>query len=212
MNDFMKANSGLKSRFPLQIEFPDYTADELYRIGKRMIADRGFVLDENADNDFADEINILKSHSDASSGNGRMVRNFVEDIIRRQSSRVAMSDVSGDELITIISQDINPEEDNKGFALEQGLAKVIGLESVKHYIRSLNARLKMQEKRKKAGLKTDKSQTMHMIFAGNPGTGKTMMARTVANVLYNMNVIHTNKLVETDRSGLVAGYVGQTAI
>lgn len=212
MNYFMKANSGLKSRFPLQIEFPDYTADELYRIGKRMIADRGFVLDENADNDFADEINILKSHSDASSGNGRMVRNFVEDIIRRQSSRVAMSDVSGDELITIISQDINPEEDNKGFDLEQELAKVIGLESVKHYIRSLNARLKMQEKRKKAGLKTDKSQTMHMIFAGNPGTGKTMMARTVANVLYNMNVIHTNKLVETDRSGLVAGYVGQTAI
>lgn len=51
-----------------------------------------------------------------------------------------------------------------------------------------------------------------MIFAGNPGTGKTMMARTVADVLYNMNVIQTNKLVETDRSGLVAGYVGQTAI
>ena len=51
-----------------------------------------------------------------------------------------------------------------------------------------------------------------MIFAGNPGTGKTMMARTVANVLYNMNVIQSNKLIETDRSGLVAGYVGQTAI
>ena len=51
-----------------------------------------------------------------------------------------------------------------------------------------------------------------MIFAGNPGTGKTMMARTVANVLYSMNVIQSNKLIETDRSGLVAGYVGQTAI
>ena len=53
---------------------------------------------------------------------------------------------------------------------------------------------------------------MHMIFTGNPGTGKTMMARTVADVLYNMNVIKTNNLGETDRSGLVAGYVGQTAI
>ena len=51
-----------------------------------------------------------------------------------------------------------------------------------------------------------------MIFMGNPGTGKTMMARTVADVLYNMGIIATNKLVETDRSGLVAGYVGQTAI
>ena len=51
-----------------------------------------------------------------------------------------------------------------------------------------------------------------MIFMGNPGTGKTMLARTVANVLAGIGVIHTNKLVGTDRSGLVAGYVGQTAI
>lgn len=86
------------------------------------------------------------------------------------------------------------------------------MDSVKRYIRSLNARLKLQAERKKAGLKTDNTQTMHMIFAGNPGTGKTMMARTVANVLFNMNVIQSNKLIETDRSGLVAGYVGQTAI
>ncbi len=92
------------------------------------------------------------------------------------------------------------------------ITKVIGLESVKVYIRSLNARLKIQAERKKAGLKTDNTQTMHMIFAGNPGTGKTMMARTVADILYNMNVIQSNKLIETDRSGLVAGYVGQTAI
>lgn len=51
-----------------------------------------------------------------------------------------------------------------------------------------------------------------MIFKGNPGTGKTMIAQTVADVLYNIGVIKTNKLVETDRVGLVAGYVGQTAI
>ena len=70
----------------------------------------------------------------------------------------------------------------------------------------------MQEERRKVGLQVDSTQTMHMIFKGNPGTGKTMMARTVANVLYNMGVISTNKLVETDRAGLVAGYVGQTAI
>ncbi len=70
----------------------------------------------------------------------------------------------------------------------------------------------MQEERKKQGMKINNTQTLHMIFMGNPGTGKTMMARTVANVLANMGVIRTNKLVETDRSGLVAGYVGQTAI
>ena len=46
----------------------------------------------------------------------------------------------------------------------------------------------------------DSTQTLHMIFKGNPGTGKTMVARTVADVLYNIGVIKTNKLVETDRA------------
>ena len=52
---------------------------------------------------------------------------------------------------------------------------------------------------------------MLMMFKGNPGTGKTTMARIVADILYNMNILKTNKLVEVKRSDLVAGYVGQTA-
>lgn len=213
MKDFMKANSGLESRFPLRIDFPDYSASELYEISKQMIAGRGFSLAEGSDKLIEEEIQRLKRHATASSGNGRMVRNFVESVIRRQSSRIATEDISGSELTTILPVDIRAAEAVvEGFDLEAELAKVIGLDSVKKYIRSLNARLKLQAERKKAGLKTDSTQTMHMIFAGNPGTGKTMMARTVANVLYNMNVIQSNKLIEIDRSGLVAGYVGQTAI
>lgn len=213
MHDFMKTNSGLESRFPLRIDFPDYTASELYEISKQMIAGRGFVLAEGADRIVEEEIHKLKRHAIASSGNGRMVRNFVESVIRRQSSRIATEDVSGSGLTAILPIDVTKAEANvEGFDLEGELSKVVGLDTVKKYIRSLNARLKLQAERKKAGLKTDNTQTMHMIFTGNPGTGKTMMARTVANVLYNMNVIQSNKLVETDRSGLVAGYVGQTAI
>lgn len=213
MNDFMKSNSGLESRFPLRIDFPDYSVSELFGISKQMISGRGFNLAEGTDTIIEEEIIRMKRHANASSGNGRMVRNFVEDIIRRQSSRIATTDVTETELTMIIPTDVKADSlEVTGFDLEKELSKVIGLESVKKYIRSLNARLKLQAERKKAGLKADTIQTMHMIFAGNPGTGKTMMARTVADVLYNMNVIQTNKLVETDRSGLVAGYVGQTAI
>ena len=194
----MKANSGLESRFPLYIQFPDYSASELYEIGKRMITARGFALSEGADKVFEEEIKVLKRHSSVVSGNARMVRNFVEEIIRRQSWRIAESDVGVNELTEITEIDVKPDKTAKSFDLDATLNKVIGLDTVKKYIKSLNARLKMQEEQKKAGLKTDNTQTMHMIFAGNPGTGKTMVARTIADVLYNMNVIRTNKLIETE--------------
>ena len=213
MSEFLKSNSGLESRFPLKIDFPDYSADELFEIGKQMIAGRGFSISEGAVGIFEDEVKSLKRHSNAASGNARMIRNYIEEIIRRQSSRIATTEVAEHGLTEITEADIKYEAaEVQQFDLEKVLGNVIGLDEVKNYIRALNARLKLQEERKKAGLKTDSTQTMHMIFAGNPGTGKTMMARTVADVLYNMHVIKTNKLIETDRSGLVAGYVGQTAI
>ncbi len=213
MNDFMKANSGLESRFPLKIDFPDYSADELFEIGKNMISKKGFSLSEDAVLAFKEAVYDLKRHSSATSGNGRMVRNYIDEIIRNQSSRIALSEVSAEEMTVIIAKDIEAESPVENtYNLEAELSKVVGLESVKNYIRSLNARLMVQEQRKKHGLKVSTTQTLHMIFMGNPGTGKTMMARTVANVLSNMGIISTNKLVETDRSGLVAGYVGQTAI
>ena len=213
MTEFLSANSGLESRFPLRVDFPDYSANELFEIGKQMISGRGFRLTPESEALFEEEIKRLKAHSNASSGNGRMVRNYVEEIIRNQSSRIAKAEVSKDDLTIILPRDIKDDAGSmSGFDLEAELSKVIGLDTVKNYIRSLDARLRMQTERKRVGLKTDSSQTMHMIFTGNPGTGKTMMARTVASVLYNMNVIPSNKLIETDRSGLVAGYVGQTAI
>ena len=213
MKDFLKANSGLESRFPLRINFPDYSADELFNIGLKMIEGKGFVLAEESVKLFKEQIYTLHKHSTAHSGNGRMVRNYIDELVRNQSSRIATSDVSSSEMNMILPEDIVVKKSvNTRFDLEKEFENVIGLESVKNYIRSLNARLRMQEERRKVGLQVDSTQTMHMIFKGNPGTGKTMMARTVANVLYNMGVIRTNKLVETDRAGLVAGYVGQTAI
>lgn len=213
MSDFLKSNSGLKSRFPLQIEFPDYTEAELYQIALNMINKSGFLLTEEAKVQLEGAVKQLKKQSDHTSGNGRMIRNYIENIIRNQSIRIAINDVDRDEMTLINSEDICMEQKKRDvFDLEQELRSVIGLEAVKKYIRSLNARLRLQEERRKLGLSTDSVQTLHMVFKGSPGTGKTMMARTITEVLYRMGVISSNKLVETDRSGLVAGYIGQTAL
>ena len=88
---------------------------------------------------------------------------------------------------------------------------LIGLDNIKSDVKSLVNFLKVQEEREKSGLpRTDVS--LHMLFYGNPGTGKTTVARIVGQLFGAMGVLKKGHLIETDRSGMVAGYVGQTAI
>jgi len=171
------------------------------------------VLDQSCEKTLNEQIYNLHMRSNAHSGNGRLVRNYLDEIIRKQSARIATADIPANEMNIITADDILQKDTvTEAYDLEKALSSVIGLDEVKNFIRSLFAKLRLQNERKKMGLTVDSSQTLHMIFKGNPGTGKTMMARMIADVLYHIGVLKTNKLIETDRAGLVAGYVGQTAI
>lgn len=209
MGEFLKSNSGLKSRFPNIIEFEDYPAEEMYEIANVIAKSKGYCIDEDCKKPLISlfERNQIKGKKD--NGNGRMVRNIIESAILEQSKRIINAQDS--QLDLLICEDFKFEKP-KPFDLDKALEQIVGLDEVKSFIKSLSARLRLQNERKKLNLPVDDSLTLHMIFKGNPGTGKTMIARIIADVLYNIGVTKTNKLIETDRAGLVAGYVGQTAM
>lgn len=93
----------------------------------------------------------------------------------------------------------------------QELEELIGLKAVKEEVKSLANFVRLQKQRQEKGLKTPK-MSYHLVFTGSPGTGKTTVARIVARIYKDLGILKKGHTVETDRSGLVAEYVGQTAI
>ncbi|MFG6148829.1 AAA family ATPase [Halobacillus sp. B23F22_1] len=94
--------------------------------------------------------------------------------------------------------------------IENYFSSIVGLHDLKHQIKEIYAQVLIEQKRKESGLKTN-HQVWHMIFKGNPGTGKTTVARKVAQLFQEMNVLESGHLIEADRGELVGEYIGHTA-
>lgn len=170
-------------------------------------------MDEAATERARAAINTMYETRERTFANGRAVRGLFEQMCARQAERVHKlkpSEMTDEALLTFIASDIpydEPEELNVSDILQR-FDSLVGLESVKTEVTNLCNFIQMQIKREG---KTNIGGR-HYIFSGNPGTGKTTVARIMADVFHAMGIISRGQLVEADRSDLVAGFVGQTAI
>jgi SpoVK/Ycf46/Vps4 family AAA+-type ATPase len=220
MQHFLQSNPGLARRFPIEnhYDFPDFQPDELAQILLKMLSNRSIPIEEGMTKRLMEIVNGLYHVRDETFGNAGEVRNLCDAIDRRRAARVMRdnlpinSPLELDDLPEKYRDFLVPAADNVN-QLFQNLDELVGLQSVKGTIRRMVHRLELEQLRRQfVPGKGNVTPIQHLIFTGNPGTGKTTVARLVGRLYKSLGLLKKGHVVEVSRHDLVAGYVGQTAL
>lgn len=217
MQNFLRMNPGLDSRFEHKIHIEDYSSDELFKILLLHLKKSQFVFstDDKAELIAKNAIQELCKNKQKDFANARAVRNLFDTIKLQMDSRIAnlsADSLTKEALTTICACDI-PHDESKTLSIEDVFAELnelIGMEKVKKAVGELYATIKINIELEKIG-QNPKKPEIHIALTGNPGTGKTTIARIFGKLFSAIGMLSRDKVIECDRSKIVAKYVGHTA-